>query len=162
MRQKDFQDVVATTIRNTQKLLTVKGGEYAGSQDRLSNFKRGAELTGTTPLQVAFVYASKHYDGIATYIRRDSTGEVQAMSEPIEGRLDDLINYCILMKAIIKEAQDAEDPFTSSNLNYEFSPILGKAQTDKERNIDANSSNNSAPIPSLGNPTTWPYSITDN
>lgn len=103
MNQGEFNKVVNETVSGIQKLLAVKGGEYAGPEDRLGNFKRGAKLTGITPLQVAFVYASKHYDGIATYIRKSASGEPMELSEPIEGRLDDLINYCILMKAIIGE-----------------------------------------------------------
>lgn len=103
MQQDQFALVVQETITSTAKLLLLKGEEYAGSEDRLANFKRGAALTGTTPLQVAFIYASKHYDAISTYIRKDAQAQVQQLSEPIEGRLDDLINYCILMKAIIVE-----------------------------------------------------------
>jgi hypothetical protein len=104
MNQETFALLVQETITTTAKLLITKGEEYAGSEDRLANFKRGAALTGATPLQVAFIYASKHYDAIATFVRKDAQAQVQQLSEPIEGRLDDLINYCILMKAIIDES----------------------------------------------------------
>lgn len=104
MNNKDFTTLVEQTQRDTLSLLVSKGQEYAGTEDRLSNFKRGAQLTGTTPLQTCFVYMSKHYDSLATYVRKDAAGFSQTLSEPIEGRLDDLINYCVLMKAIISEA----------------------------------------------------------
>lgn len=104
MNQTEFDLVVKSTIDSIQKLLVVKGGEYTGSDDRLANFKRGAALTGCTPLQVAFIYASKHFDGIASYVK-DPT---RLSSEPIEGRFDDLINYCILMKGIVKETREQE------------------------------------------------------
>jgi hypothetical protein len=103
MDQKQFDGLVQETIAGIQQLLVVKGGEYAGSADRLANFKRGASLTGVTPLQCAFIYASKHYDAIATFVRDDAAGESRPRSESIEGRLDDLINYCLLMKGIIRE-----------------------------------------------------------
>lgn len=103
MNQAEFKLLCDETIASTAALLIAKGEEYAGTEDRLSNFKRGANLTGTTPLQTALIYASKHYDSICTYIRKDSAGLPQVLSEPIEGRFDDLINYCILMKAIIRE-----------------------------------------------------------
>ena len=103
MQQQEFEGVFAETMQSIKQLLVVKGGEYAGSEDRLSNFKRGAQLTGATPLQVAFIYASKHYDAIATYVRDEASGTERPRSESIEGRLDDLINYMILTKAIIKE-----------------------------------------------------------
>ena len=103
MNQLDFDLVVNSTVLNIKSLLTVKGGEYAGTDDRLANFKRGAALTGCTPLQVLFVYLSKHYDGVASFIKTSAAGSVRPSSEPIEGRLDDLINYCILAKALIAE-----------------------------------------------------------
>jgi hypothetical protein len=77
----------------------VKGAEYACNEDRLANFKRGAALTGASPLKVAFIYASKHYDSIATFVREPE----RATSEPIESRFDDMINYLILMKALVHE-----------------------------------------------------------
>lgn len=103
MEQKEFNVVVEETIQAIRKLLIVKGGEYAGSEDRLANFKRGAQLTGIEPMTVALIYLSKHYDGVCTYIRDLQTGQDRPRSESIEGRLDDMINYCILIKAIIKE-----------------------------------------------------------
>lgn len=102
MNIEKFDVVVKETVESINKLLRVKGGEYASSDDRLANFKRGAALTGCTPLQVAFIYASKHYDGIASYVKNPA----RPSSEPIEGRFDDLINYCILMKALVKEMNE--------------------------------------------------------
>lgn len=103
MNQTDFTALVDATFKSCHQLLVVKGGEYAGSDDRLANFKRGAALVGVDPLAVAFIYASKHYDSIASYVRDPS----RASSEPIEGRFDDLINYMLLMKAIVAEREVA-------------------------------------------------------
>lgn len=104
MNQDDFSALVTSTVSEINRLLVVKGGEYAGSEDRLANFKRGAALVGVTPLQVAFIYASKHYDGIASFVRTAAEGTPRLSSEPIEGRFDDLINYCLLMKALVRES----------------------------------------------------------
>ena len=104
MKNKDFIELVKRTQRNTSALLIAKGQEYAGEADRLSNFKRGSTNTGMTPLQVCFIYMSKHYDSLATYVKKDAGGYTQILAEPIDGRLDDLINYCILMKALIQES----------------------------------------------------------
>lgn len=115
MNQVDFDIVVAQTVENIKKLLVVKGGEYAGSEDRLANFKRGAQLTGVTPAQVAFIYASKHYDAIATFIRDKAAGIQRPRSEPMGERFDDLINYCILMKALLKEQSPAGSKANASD-----------------------------------------------
>jgi len=103
MNQADFTKLADATYAESHRLLVVKGGEYAGSDDRLANFRRGASLTGCTPLQCLFVYMSKHYDAVATFVRDEAAGKTRERSEPIEGRLDDLINYAILAKALIKE-----------------------------------------------------------
>lgn len=110
MNRTDFDKLAKETIESTAQLLITKGAEYAGDQDRLSNFKRGAALIGVTPLQVALIYASKHYDAISTFIRNDAQGKIQILSEPIQGRFDDLINYCILMKALVAEQEGAARP----------------------------------------------------
>lgn len=105
MNQKDFNALVESTVKVTADLLVVKGGEYAGSEDRLANFKRGAALVGCTPLQTALIYLSKHYDSVCTYIRDDAAGTDRPRSEPITGRLDDIINYCFLIKGLVIEAE---------------------------------------------------------
>lgn len=124
MNQADFTALFIATHESAHELLVTKGAEYAGAGDRLSNFKRGAALTGTTPLQVAFIYASKHYDALATYVRKDAAGHAQQLSEPIEGRLDDLMNYCVLMKALIVEGAKADNGNVSYNLKSTAAPEL--------------------------------------
>ena len=103
MNRSDFDNLVKETINETAQLLISKGAEYAGNEDRLANFKRGAAHIGVTPLQVALIYTSKHFDALSTYIRNDARGMEQILSEPIDGRIHDLINYCFLIKALIIE-----------------------------------------------------------
>lgn len=108
MNQADFNVVVQDTIASIENLLRVKGGEYAGSEDRLANFKRGQLRTGAHPYQVLWIYLSKHIDSVETYIKDTAAGITRERSEPIDGRLDDIINYCLLMKALVKETQQNE------------------------------------------------------
>jgi hypothetical protein len=115
MQQAEFEALFDSTVEACRGLLITKGREYAGTDDRLANFKRGASLTGCTPLQVLFIYLSKHYDAVATFVRDeaafDSAGSARPQtSEPIEGRLDDLINYAILAKALIVESEQKPNP----------------------------------------------------
>lgn len=106
MNQADFTALFNNTVAELEKLLIVKGGEYAGSGDRLGNFKRGAGRVGVHPLQILWIYAAKHIDSIETFIRDEASGTDRPRSEPIAGRFDDLINYCILAKALIQEAEN--------------------------------------------------------
>lgn len=104
MNQSEFERFTEDFIAKTADLLVVKGKEYAGSEDRLANFKRGAALTGVEPEQVCFIYLSKHYDAVATFLRE---GEIPG-AEPIAGRLHDLANYVLLLAALVRERQDIQ------------------------------------------------------
>lgn len=108
MNQAEFDVVVRETIKSIENLLLVKGGEYAGSEDRLANFKRGQLRTGAHPYQVLWIYLSKHLDSVETFIKDTAAGIERTRSEPIDGRLDDIINYCLLMKALVKESSQPQ------------------------------------------------------
>lgn len=111
MKQKQLEEVILKTIENTGSIMLAKGKEYANSDvDRLANFKRNAENFGLQPLQVAGVFASKHWDSINNYIKTLAKGEVPKLSEPIQGRFYDLINYCNLMLALIEDGKENKDP----------------------------------------------------
>lgn len=105
MQQQEFEKLFAEAVEQMSKLLVVKGGEYAGSSDRLGNFKRGTARTGCTPLQTLWVYAAKHIDSIETFIKDDAAGADRVRSEPIEGRIHDLMNYCVLLLALIQDGR---------------------------------------------------------
>lgn len=111
MNQENFKALVAEVLRESADLLVSKGEEYSNSEDRLANFKRGAAHTGVSPLTVLFIFMSKHYDAFSTYVRKEQQGLPQSLSEPIEGRLNDLINYCLLARALIAESvKESEAP----------------------------------------------------
>lgn len=85
-------------------VLVSKGGEYSrGEVDVNSNFKRVAEGLGITPEKAAFVYAAKHWDSITNFIKND--GKVN-LTEPIEGRLGDMLNYILIIASLIEESQN--------------------------------------------------------
>lgn len=105
MNTSDFQRVVDDTFARLTELSNTKGQEYAGSEDRLANFKRlGAELN-LDPRHVLWVYATKHLDSIRTYLREVNAPVQRTLSEPIDGRIDDAILYFILLKGLIYEAR---------------------------------------------------------
>lgn len=120
MNQADFELLVERIHKETTELLIVKGREYAGDTDRLANFKRGSALTGVDPLTVLFIYMSKHYDALATYVRDNQTSATMpVLSEPITGRLADLINYCVLAWALIEEKGRKVDKQKSIEQSHE-------------------------------------------
>lgn len=100
MKKADFQNLITEQFTALQTLTATKGEEYAGAgnDDQHANFNRQAEKLGMPPEKVLMVYLSKHQDAIDNYVR---TGA--ALSEPIEGRIDDAILYLLLLKAMIRD-----------------------------------------------------------
>jgi hypothetical protein len=92
-----------TTIR---ELAASKGGEYSGDIDRLANFRRNAKESETTMEFVWRIYASKHWDALMQYEKDLRTGRDRPRSEPIDGRVDDLIVYLLLFKAMVQERKE--------------------------------------------------------
>lgn len=98
MIRDDFAQMIVDEFEHIDKLQRTKGRDYAGNEDVLLNFKRNAEALDLTPEQIWAAYAGKHWDAIQSYCK---TGALT--SEPIEGRLRDLIVYSLLMLAMVKE-----------------------------------------------------------
>jgi hypothetical protein len=49
------------------------------------------------------VYAGKHWDAIQQFIKDQRNGKERERLEPIEGRVDDLLVYLLLFKAMLQE-----------------------------------------------------------
>ena len=119
---KAFEEVTQLTVRRLFQLSETKGKEYSGPLDRLANFRRYAESLGLDYRMVLAVYAGKHWDAIVSYCK---TGKVFS-SESIDGRIDDLIVYLLLLKCMVIESEplQALKP-SSSSLKSTSQPQLG-------------------------------------
>lgn len=105
----EYARLVEQTIEQIEKLSKLKGGEYAGDVDRLANFRRNG-LQMRLPMEVIWaIYYNKHHDAVMQYIRDLQEGKTRQRLEGISGRLDDMIVYCILMKAMIAEREGRID-----------------------------------------------------
>lgn len=98
MNQKEFDTVAQELLDLAEKIRSSKGKDYSKDNDRLSNFKTIAKEIGVKPSLVWAVYFRKHIDAIMKHTR-----EGQTESEPIEGRLADVLNYILLYYGLIKE-----------------------------------------------------------
>jgi hypothetical protein len=96
------------TFARMQELGTLKGGEYAHGDDRLDNFRRNAADCGVTMETCWRVYAGKHWDAISTYVRDIQVGHKRVVLETIDGRIDDLLVYLILLKCMVVERKQIE------------------------------------------------------
>lgn len=108
MKKERFKKLLTQQLETLQQLTAGKGEEYARSDDQLANFKRQAAEFGMEPEKVLAIYLNKHLDSIKTYIKHKAPGSVYALSEPIEGRIDDAILYLCLLKAMVVEQKENE------------------------------------------------------
>lgn len=98
-----YDELVAETVENLKKLSALKGGEYAGDSDRLANFRRNGEALGLPMEAIWHTYTAKHWDAVTQYIKDLLAGKSRDRMEPLAGRLDDIIVYCVLFKAMLAE-----------------------------------------------------------
>ena len=102
-KDADYNTLVDNTIKKIRELGILKGGEYAGDDDRLANFRRNG-FDQDLPMETIWrVYAAKHWDAIGQYIKDVRNGTQRKRAEPIGGRVDDLIVYLLLFKAMVVE-----------------------------------------------------------
>jgi hypothetical protein len=99
----DYDKLVRQTVEQILQLSTLKGGEYAGDTDRLANFRRnGIQLS--LPMEVCWaIYYNKHHDAVMQFVHDLTTGNDRSRMEPLSGRIDDMIVYLILFKAMLVE-----------------------------------------------------------
>ncbi len=101
-------DFFAEKFLEAIDLIKVKNADYSqGEQkgDRIAAFRRIARDINITMEQAWAVFCQKHWGAVMKYIKE---GSVE--SEPIEGRITDIINYMVLLSAIIAdgEKEDSE------------------------------------------------------
>lgn len=105
---KEYAEIIDETVEQIKKLSKLKGGEYAGDVDRLANFRRNGETLDLPMETIWAVYYNKHHDAVMQYIQDLKNGKQRERMEPIEGRVDDMLVYCILLKAMIRERNRPE------------------------------------------------------
>lgn len=111
MTREEFLEVLDGELESIRRISGKKGNDYIqGTDDEFRNFRVHAEELGLTKEQVWAVYASKHWDAIISFCKGASSE-----SEPIEGRLHDMILYCLLMLGMVREDRAAREKAAAEN-----------------------------------------------
>ena len=100
---EEYNRIVNDTYNKIRILSETKSREYSGDEDRLANFRRNGADIGIPMETVWRVYAGKHWDAISQFVKDLNTGKHRTLSEPMEGRVDDLIVYLLLFKCMLVE-----------------------------------------------------------
>lgn len=82
-------------------IMKSKGEAYSGHEDKFGNFKRIAQKYKIPITMVWAIYFGKHLDSLDSWLRGEYVD-----SEPIEGRIKDLINYLFLLYGLIEEKKN--------------------------------------------------------
>lgn len=101
MKDKEYQALRDKFLKETLDLSDLKRIEYTeGNQNDnvLWNFENIAQSVNLEPLQVLSVYLYKHLSSLKSYFKAG-----KEYSEPIEGRISDIINYLLLMVAMLQK-----------------------------------------------------------
>lgn len=118
-----YDALVAETFDKIVSLGKLKGAEYAGDSDRLANFRRGARNEGVDYRLIWKIYIGKHWDAIAQYVRDCVEGrQARVRLESLEGRVDDMIVYLLLFKAILQENENPPQERKTFDQQYRTGP----------------------------------------
>lgn len=87
--------------------------EYAhDNSSPFANFERAAADLGVDRKQVLWIFAMKHKDGIAGFLRGHTS-----QREDVRGRINDLIVYLLLLRGMINEETGQEGLFGLGELD---------------------------------------------
>lgn len=103
-----FNTLIENTVAEIRKLSELKGGEYAGDSDRLANFRRNGAALGLPMESIWAVYYNKHHDAVMQYVKDIGIHTTRPRLESISGRVDDMIVYLLLFKAMVDERESEE------------------------------------------------------
>lgn len=99
-----FNNIVAKQLSKTADLLTQKGNEYAPDVDRLAAFKQAADLQQCTVPEALGGMLAKHIVSIYQML----PDAYLYTSEKWDEKINDAINYLLLLKACILEDEGEE------------------------------------------------------
>jgi len=102
METKDFNKIVNDRKIRISKILQAKATEYAKGGDRLSNFKEAALFMQCTPEKALLGFVTKHMIALRDFTNDLENGHCQS-EEMWDEKLGDIINYMILLEALLAE-----------------------------------------------------------
>jgi len=117
LKNTGFEDI-DLFLDDCFKTMREKGHDYreGNDTDLLHNFRTVGEDMDLPPEKVWYIYASKHWKAIKTFIKEEGQSE----SEPIEGRIKDMIVYLLLLYRRAQEMK--KKPERSTGPVYLYAP----------------------------------------
>lgn len=105
MKSREMQEkVVGPMIARVGRLLGKKGDAYSRGGDRLSHFKRAAELLRTTPERALIGMVGKHITAVIDMV--EDVPEGSSSDALWDEKIGDIITYMILLRGLVKEREE--------------------------------------------------------
>jgi hypothetical protein len=105
---KFLEEIKNNTFAHINDLLATKGEEYSLLTNRLENFLAGASMDRTTPEQALYDMMKKHWLSVQKFVWEVITGKRHS-SVTWSEKTDDIITYCILLKAMVIKREEIEE-----------------------------------------------------
>ena len=99
MTPEEFDKMLDNRLEQIRSVLSSKAKEYAHVGDRLFNFKVAARIHGCTPEQALWGMAMKHLVSVMDLVE----GRLEPTPEMVNEKIGDLVNYLILLEAVLLE-----------------------------------------------------------
>ena len=99
MKTSDFQIILDKRLSKIESVLGNKAREYSFGDDRLHNFSVAARIKGETKAKALWGMAAKHLVSVVDLVE----GRLKPTEAMVDEKIGDLINYLILLEAVLKE-----------------------------------------------------------
>lgn len=105
MNREQFEKLVNVLDAASFETLKGKGKGYAPDEDRLHNFRAGADVMGGTPAQACWGYMTKHIVALRDKVERNDFSNLDALLE----NCMDITNYIKFLWCIGNEEASKHD-----------------------------------------------------
>lgn len=106
MDKLDFVEFKRDLFKECDRTQQLKGEDYTlGDNNAFANFVDGGERLAISKYKVWNVYADKHWKAITNFCKNDGSG---VESEPIRGRIVDMITYLTLLAGMVRDDEMEE------------------------------------------------------
>lgn len=97
------EEILNPRIDAISNILAKKAHEYAQDNDRLHNFKVAARIKDESPEKALWGMSTKHLVAIIDMVE----GRLKPTEFMINEKIGDMINYLILLEALLKEKNES-------------------------------------------------------
>jgi len=105
MSNQEFDAILQNRISKIRAVLGSKAKEYAQNGDRLFNFRLAGQINKTSMASALWGMATKHLISVMDLVE----GRLDSTPEMVNEKIGDLINYLILLEAVLLEGKKNEN-----------------------------------------------------